>query len=152
MPAPLSEAEYDFIEQLGLAAEAGGLTRITARIWALLVISEEALAPAEMAALLQVSRASISMGLKALESLELLNIRTRPGDRQKYFEMREQPYTAMMQLQARRASTNLALVRAAMKKIEKPSAQKGLQDLEMFYNIVLEGHANMLTRLEGASS
>jgi DNA-binding transcriptional regulator GbsR (MarR family) len=152
MPISLSQAESDFVEQLGLVAESGGLTRITGRIWALLIVSEEALAPAEIATLLQVSRASVSMGLKALESLELLNTRTRPGERQSFFEMREQPYTAMMRLQGRRAAANVALVRGALEKIDKPSAQKGLQDLQSFYTIVLEGHASMLAKLEERSS
>jgi DNA-binding transcriptional regulator GbsR (MarR family) len=152
MPGTLSPAESDFVEQLGLVAESAGLTRITGRIWALLIVSEEALAPAEIATLLQVSRASISVGLKTLESLELLHTRTRPGDRQSYFEMREQPYTAMMQLQGRRAAANLAMVRGALDRITKPSARKGLQDLEFFYATVLEGHAGMLAKLEGRSS
>lgn len=151
MPSPLSPAEIDFIEQLGHQAESAGLTRITGRIWGLLVVSAEALAPAEIATLLQVSRASISVGLKTLESLELLHTRTRPGDRQSYFEMREHPYTAMMQLQGRRAAANLALVRGALDKITTPAARKGLQDLESFYAIMLEGHAAMLAKLEERS-
>ncbi|MGL4566708.1 MAG: GbsR/MarR family transcriptional regulator [Halioglobus sp.] len=152
MPSPLSPAELDFIEQLGHQAESAGLTRITGRIWGLLVVSEEAVAPAEIATLLQVSRASISVGLRTLDSLELLHARTRPGDRQSYFEMREHPYTAMMQLQGRRAAANLALVRSALGKITKPAARKGLQDLESFYAIMLEGHAGMIAKLEGRSA
>ncbi|MDH4039698.1 MAG: hypothetical protein OEW92_04325 [Gammaproteobacteria bacterium] len=151
MPSPLSQAESDFVEQLGLAAESGGLTRITGRIWGLLIVSEDALAPAEIAELLQVSRASVSMGLKALESLELLHTRTRPGERQSYFEMREHPYAAMMQVGAKRAAANVALVRGALEKIEKPLARKGLRDLDKFYTIMLEGHADMLAKLEERS-
>jgi DNA-binding transcriptional regulator GbsR (MarR family) len=152
VPGVLSLAETEFIEQLGLVAESGGLTRIAGRVWALLIISGKALAPGDIAQRLKVSRASVGTGLKALESLELLTIRSKAGDRQSYFEMREQPYTAMMRLHARRAAANTATVRDAMKKIKNPAARKGLQDLESFYTIVLEGHTTMLARLETLQS
>ncbi|MEZ5502215.1 MAG: hypothetical protein R3E50_06000 [Halioglobus sp.] len=148
VPAALSPAESDFIEQLGLVAESGGLTRITGRVWALLIVSGKALAPADIARQLQVSRASVGTGLKTLESLDLITIRSRAGDRQSYFEMREHPYTAMMQSQVRRAAANTAMVRDALQAIRSPASRKGLQDLESFYTIVLEGHTAMLARLE----
>jgi DNA-binding transcriptional regulator GbsR (MarR family) len=148
MPFQLSQAETEFIDQLGLLAESGGLTRITGRIWALLIVSGEALAPAEIAELLQVSRASVGTGLKMLESLELLATRTRAGERQSYFELREKPYAAMMQAQTKRAAANIAVVQKAVDKIRRPAARRGLQDLESFYRIVLAGHLNMLAQLE----
>jgi len=151
MPHTLSQAESNFIEQLGLVADTDGLTRITGRIWGLLIVSGQALAPAEIARLLQVSRASVSMGLKMLESLELLNTRTRAGERQSYYEIREQPYTAMMKAQAKRAAAHAAVVHKAIEQIDNPGARKGLQDLEAFYSIVLEGHARMLAQLEARS-
>jgi len=152
VPVTLSEAETDCIEQLGLVAETGGLTRITGRIWALLIVSAEALAPAEIAELLQVSRASVSTSLKMLESLEFLNIRTRAGERQSYYEMRDSPYKAMMQAQARRTANNVAVVRRVLDQIEKPGARKGLQELETFYTVMLEGFGCMLEQLEERSS
>lgn len=148
MASALSSAETEFIEQLGLVAESGGLTRITGRVWALLIISGKPLAPSDIAHRLKVSRASVGTGLKALEALELLTIRSKAGDRQSYFAMREQPYTAMMQLHVRRAAANTATVRDALKKIKNPASRKGLQDLESFYSIVLEGHTTMLAQLK----
>jgi DNA-binding transcriptional regulator GbsR (MarR family) len=152
VPIALSQPEKDFIEQLGLVAETGGLTRITGRVWALLIVSGKALAPADIAQHLKVSRASVGTSLKFLESLELLNIVSKPGDRQSYFEMRKQPYTAMMRLQAKRAVANAAMVRNALDSIKNPASRKGLQDLESFYSIVLDGHTSMLARLEALQS
>ena len=148
MPASRLQAESEFIEQLGFAAESSGLTRITGRVWALLIVSGKALAPGEIAERLEVSRASVGTGLKTLESLQLLNVRARAGDRQSYFELRDKPYAAMMQLYARRAAANAALARDALAKIKNPSSHKGLADLESFYAIVLEGHISMLEKLE----
>jgi DNA-binding transcriptional regulator GbsR (MarR family) len=148
----LSQAEADFIDQLGLVAETGGLTRITGRIWALLIVSEHPLAPAEIADLLQVSRASVSSGLKMLESLEFLNVRTRAGERQSYYEMRDSPYQAMMQTQARRTAANIAVVRRLLSQIDNPGARKGLRELELFYSIMLDGFDTMLARLQERST
>jgi DNA-binding transcriptional regulator GbsR (MarR family) len=150
--ASLSQAQRDFIEQLGLIAETGGLTRITGRVWALLIVSGRALAPGDIAEQLQVSRASVGTGLKVLEAMELLAIRSKAGDRQSYFEMREHPYTAMMQMQVRRAAANASLVRNALETIKTPASRKGLKDLESFYTIVQEGHASMLSKLEELQS
>lgn len=148
MPNVISKPERDFIEQLGLVAESGGLTRITGRVWALLIISGKGLSPGEIAKQLKVSRASVGAGLKVLESLELVAIRSRTGDRQSYFEMREHPYTAMMRVQARRAVANAVMVRNALDTIKNTAARKSLQDLESFYAIVLDGHSSMLEQLE----
>lgn len=124
-------------------AEADGLTRITGRMWGLLVVSGKALAPAQIASALRISRASVSLNMKALETFDLVELQTRPGDRQKYYAMRAHPYTAMIEALARRTAASGAMVRAALKNIERPQARRRLKDLCKFYEIMESGYQAM---------
>lgn len=148
MPEQLSQPERNFIERLGLIAESGGLTRITGRIWGLLIVSGKALASAEIAEALQISRGSVSMNIKQLESFDLLDARTRAGDRQTYYAMRAHPYMSMIQAQAKRTAEYTAVVRNALEEITCPEARKRLEDLAAFYEITGQGYGFMLERLE----
>ncbi len=147
MPLTLSAQETEFIDQLGQVAEAGGMTRITGRIWGLLVICGEPVAPAEIAQLLQVSRASVSSSIRILEAQDLLAISTRPGDRQRYFAMREQPYRSMIQQHAKRVADHIDVVERALKQIDRPEARERLRDLDRFYKVMHAGYAGMLAEL-----
>ena len=89
----LSEAETDFIERMGINAEADGQARITGRIWALLMVVARDLTSAEIADTLMVSRGSVSINLRLLESLKIIERRSKPGKRETYFGMCEHPYT-----------------------------------------------------------
>lgn len=148
MAATLTNAETDFIERLGLIAESGGLTRISGRIWGLLVVSGKALAPIEIAQMLQVSRASVSMGIKTLSTLEVVEPKTKAGMRHTYFAIREHPYISMLQALVKRANADTAMVRNAMAAIQRPEARKRLKDLATFYSIMGAGYQSMLEQLE----
>lgn len=148
MRESMTNAENDFIDRLGLIAEAGGLTRISGRIWGLLLIAGKALAPAEIAEALQISRASVSMNLKTLSILEVIEPKTKAGDRQTFFAMREHPYISMLQALTKRANTDAGVVRNALAAIQRPEAHRRLQDLATFYEIMEEGYRSMLQRLE----
>ena len=147
MALKLSAQESEFIDQLGQVAESGGMTRITGWIWGLLVICGEALAPAEIARILQISRASVSSSIRILEAQDLLVITTRPGDRQRYFAMREQPYRSMVQQHAKRAAAHIDVVQRALKQIDRPEARQRLRDLDRFYKVMQSGYASMLAEL-----
>ncbi|CAH1194506.1 conserved hypothetical protein [Candidatus Nitrotoga sp. BS] len=144
----LTNEENDFIDRLGLIAESGGLTRISGRIWGLLIVTGKAHAPIEIAEILQISRASISMALKTLQTLELVELKTKAGTRHTYFAMREHPYVSMLQAHSKQAKANTTVVTNAMKAIQRPEARKRLEDLETFYKIMDEGYLSMLSRLE----
>ncbi len=143
MAESFTASENAFIERLGFMAEADGLTRITGRIWGLLVVSGKAMAPAQIAGALKISRASVSLNMKALETFDLVELQTRPGDRQKYYAMRARPYAAMIEALARRTAASSAMVRGALKCIERPEARRRLKDLCKFYEIMEAGYHAM---------
>lgn len=86
----------EFVERLGLVAQADGLPRIAGRIMGFLVIYGGPFSFTELAERLKVSRGSISTNTRLLEHLGVIERVTRPGERQDYFQIRSQPYEALL--------------------------------------------------------
>lgn len=63
-----------------------GFNRTVGQMFALLVFTEEPLNADQIAAALSVSRGNVSMGIKELQSWQLLRSITLPGDRKDYFK------------------------------------------------------------------
>lgn len=99
----MSEAEEievtrsDFIEKVGLIAQAEGLPRIAGRVFGLLVFDGEAVSFSDLATKLQVSRASISTSIRLLEERGVIKRLTKPGMRQDFFQLAANPYQTMLE-------------------------------------------------------
>jgi len=76
-----------FIETMGLTLESEGLPRIAGRIFGLLLLSEDALSLDDLAAELQVSKASVSTNTRLLEQRGVLEQVGRPADRRDYYRV-----------------------------------------------------------------
>ncbi len=96
MAKPLSQTRCDFIEKVGLKSQSEGLPRIAGRVLGLLIWDGEAIAFGELAQKLQVSRGSISSATRILEDRRLIKRTTKPGQRQDYFQLAENPYAQML--------------------------------------------------------
>ncbi|MDX1956944.1 MAG: helix-turn-helix domain-containing protein [Leptospiraceae bacterium] len=83
----LTPETYRFIEKLGLFHEKYGLPRIGGMIVGLLMISEDALSPEEIARLLGVSRSSISTNLNMLKLVGFLESIRIPGSRKEFIRL-----------------------------------------------------------------
>jgi len=62
-----------------------GINRTVGQMYALLVLSPEPLTADQMAESLGFSRSNVSMGLKELQSWELVKLQHIPGDRKEYY-------------------------------------------------------------------
>jgi len=144
----LSEAETDFIERMAINAEADGQARITGRIWALLMVVARDLTSAEIADTLIVSRGSVSTNLKMLESLKIIERRSKPGERETYFGMCEHPYEALIKQFIERFAGHRRILEAAAGKMERPQGQQNVANLARFYELQERGHRYMLEELE----
>jgi len=91
-----------FIEQTGLITQVEGLPRIAGRVFGMLIFDGEAIAFADLATHLQVSRASISTSVRLLEERGLVRRLTKPGERQDYFQLAPAPYATMLEGLSRR--------------------------------------------------
>lgn len=131
----------EFVERMGVMAEADGLPRIAGRLMALLVLEGGPFSFTTLAERLQVSRASISTNTRLLEQLGAIERVTRPGDRQDYFQIAPAPYVRLLEGYVERMSKArdfVAQTRARLPK-HQDGAHRRLHELEDFYRTSING-------------
>ncbi len=85
-PDPRTSAALDeFVERLAVAMETDGLPRIAGRIFALLLLSEQALSLDGIALSIGASKASASVNTRLLEQRGLIERVSHQGDRRDYY-------------------------------------------------------------------
>lgn len=98
MTKDIADVRSEFIEKIGLQAQGDGLPRIAGRLLGLLIWDGEAVAFGDLADQLQVSRGSISTATRILEDRRLIRRTAKPGQRQDYFQLSDNPYASMMEV------------------------------------------------------
>ncbi|MFY1594783.1 GbsR/MarR family transcriptional regulator [Micromonospora sp. WMMD737] len=87
----------DPAEHLALALTQGGMQRMTARVLAALLFTEQdTLTAGEIAELLIISSGSVSTALKSLTSVGLIEKVPAPGSRREHFRFREGAWATLM--------------------------------------------------------
>lgn len=81
-----NKAKSDFIEAWGSMGSVWGINTSTARVHALLMVTEEPLGLDEIADQLQISRGNASMCLKELRTWGVIRKAAVPGDRKDYYQ------------------------------------------------------------------
>lgn len=84
-----SSEELEFVETVGLYFDAMGIPRIGGRIFGLLVLSPRPLSLDEIAQILGISRASVSINTRFFISNGSMEIRAVAGDRRQYYAMKK---------------------------------------------------------------
>ena len=85
-PSLLPPLNREFIAHFGEMGSRWGINRTVGQIYALLFVSPQAMNADDIAERLELSRSSVSMGLKELQAWRLVRLRHLPGDRREYFE------------------------------------------------------------------
>ena len=127
-----------FIEMLGHPAEADGLPRLTGQVWALLVLSEEPISAGAIADRLKISRGSVSTNTRLLETIGMSERRSKPGDRQTYYAMRDEPYSGFAEQAAERSAGNAHKVRSVAATLDNGIVGQRLRNLVTFYEAMAE--------------
>jgi DNA-binding transcriptional regulator GbsR (MarR family) len=83
----VQRATERFIEQVGLNAEADGLSRIAGRLFGALLLSDEPRSLDELAEELGVSKASVSTDARRLLERGVVQRVGKPGDRKDYYQL-----------------------------------------------------------------
>ncbi|MEV0809594.1 MarR family transcriptional regulator [Micromonospora sp. NPDC050200] len=87
-------------ERLALTLAEGGLQRMTARVLAALLFTEqETMTAGEMAEALSISSGSVSTALKSLIGVGLIERVPAPGSRREHFRIREGAWATLMSTQ-----------------------------------------------------
>ncbi|ARM84514.1 hypothetical protein LL273_16570 [Marinobacter salarius] len=148
----LTESDARFIERMGQLAQAEGLSRIAGQIWAVLIVSDDPVSSSELVGLLRVSKASVSTNTCFLERLGIVERRSALGERQYFFSIRPNPYTAFLEGQIKRYATAKSVVAEAKSTITNDRTRAKLADLEKFYGMYYQSLSDLLEHLNVQAS
>ncbi|MEE4244035.1 MAG: MarR family transcriptional regulator [Kangiellaceae bacterium] len=91
-----------FVAHFGEMGSRWGFNRTVGQMLALIVLSEQPLNADQIAEALGVSRGNVSMGLKELQSWQLIRTHPQPGDRKDYFRPKGSIWELALQVLAER--------------------------------------------------
>lgn len=111
-----------FVEQLGMAAEADGFTRIAGRVFGYLLLSDEPRSLDEIAESLGVSKASASTDARRLLQRGVVQRVGRPGDRRDYYQIAPDFFARLTEHRVQRWRRMRDLVAQARRRIPAQSA------------------------------
>ncbi|CAN7287171.1 GbsR/MarR family transcriptional regulator [Rhizobacter sp. LjRoot28] len=138
--ATLTPLVRSFVSHFGEMGSRWGINRTVGQIYALIFMSPRPVNADEIAEALEFSRSNVSMGLKELQSWQLVNLRHLPGDRREYFDAPTDAWeifrTLAEQRRRREIEPTLSMLRSAL--LDQPSSEedriaqermKGMHDL-----------------------
>ncbi|UTF60351.1 GbsR/MarR family transcriptional regulator [Gilvimarinus sp. DA14] len=132
--SPLIES---FVRHFGEMGSRWGINRTVGQMYAYIVLSDEPVNADELASELKVSRSNVSMGLKELQSWNLVRLMHVPGDRKDYFTAPEDVWEIAMTLinerRKREIDPTLTVMRDLLMENPRSSgdqyAQKRIEDM-----------------------
>jgi DNA-binding transcriptional regulator GbsR (MarR family) len=139
--AGAEEQERDWvIEQMGLACEADGFTRIAGRIFGLLLLSAEPYSLDDIADILDISKASASTEARRLLDRNFVLRHMIEGDRRDYYEMAPDFFRALMHIRVSHWSRMHQLANSARDRISDlpPTVQDRLDYVNTATEFILE--------------
>jgi DNA-binding transcriptional regulator GbsR (MarR family) len=120
--APLTQR---FVLHFGEMGSRWGINRTVGQIYALLYVSPRALNADDIGDALAFSRSNVSMGLKELQSWNLVRLQHLPNDRREYFQAPDDVWAIFRTLaeerRKREIDPTLSMLRDAL--MEQPSGQ-----------------------------
>lgn len=140
MSPSLTPLVRSFVAHFGEMGSRWGINRTVGQIYALIYVAPQPLNADEIADALEFSRSNVSMGLKELQSWQLVKLRHLAGDRREYFEAPGDAWEVFRTLaeerRRREIEPTLTMLRNAL--LEEPSTpedrhaqkrMKGMHDL-----------------------
>jgi DNA-binding transcriptional regulator GbsR (MarR family) len=147
-PLALSPDIQRFIEAFGGYFTQYGLPRIAGRLLGLVLVVEGPLTLDDMAAALDVSRASISTNVRLLESIGFMERVTVPRDRRDYYRCSADPWEARMRSSLIQLDVLRAIARRGLTATtgQDTYARARLEELTELCDFLLEEEVGMLQR------
>jgi DNA-binding transcriptional regulator GbsR (MarR family) len=149
----LSSLQQDFVLHFGEMGSRWGINRTVGQIYALLFLSEQPLNAETITAALGVSRSNTSMGLKELQSWNLVRLRHVPGDRRDYFTTPDDLWEIVRTLVAERRKREIDPTLTTLRELEMrgetgdPYAEARIAELRELIEMMTQFHDEM-SRLE----
>jgi len=142
----MDKVAEEFIEQMGLHAQADGLPRTAGRMFGFFVMEGGTHSFSELAEKLRVSRGSISTNAKILESFGAIERTSRPGDRQDYFRLADDPFSRMLRISLTRIQRAEQLAEKTRDGLPQAArdARARLKEMLSFYSIASRSTQDVL--------
>jgi DNA-binding transcriptional regulator GbsR (MarR family) len=126
---PLCEA---FVLHFGEMGSRWGINRTVGQIYAVLFVAERPLCADDIVERLGISRSNVSMGLKELQSWNLVRLRSVPGDRREFFATPEDIYAIVRTLiderKKREIDPTLSMLRELLMRSPDSDAERHAQE------------------------
>jgi DNA-binding transcriptional regulator GbsR (MarR family) len=126
---PLCEA---FVLHFGEMGSRWGINRTVGQIYAVLFVAERPLCADDIVERLGISRSNVSMGLKELQSWNLVRLRSVPGDRREFFATPEDIYAIVRTLiderKKREIDPTLSMLRELLMRSPDSEAERHAQE------------------------
>ena len=144
----MNEAAERFIERMGFMLEDEGMPRIAGRLLGFLMLEEGAFSLDQLAAALQVSKASISTNARLLEAHGLIERAGSPGDRRDFYRLGNDPWDRMLQVGARKweAARQMFTESEAALPEEMEVGRRRLVEAEQFHLLMIDEAERLLER------
>jgi len=147
----ISEKNQSFVYHFGEMGSKWGFNRTVGQMYALLVISENPLTANELASGLSISRGNVSMGIKELQSWQLVQVCHVPGDRKEYYRaigsVWDMANTVFEERRKREVDPTLSVLRNLLLETPKDDsevyAQQRMQDIHDLLEMVTQWAAEL---------
>lgn len=114
----LTSYQESFVLHFGEMGSRWGINRTVGQIYALLYISKDPLNADDITEALKISRSNTSMGLKELQSWQLVRLQHKTGDRRDYFTSPDDVWeifqTLLVERRKREVEPTLSMIRDAL--------------------------------------
>jgi DNA-binding transcriptional regulator GbsR (MarR family) len=147
----ISAQNQSFVYHFGEMGSRWGFNRTVGQMYALLVITEAPVCANDLASGLNISRGNVSMGIKELQSWQLIQVSHIPGDRKEYYSaigsIWDMANTVFKERRKREIDPTLSLLRTSL--LEKPTdasdeyAQSKMQEIHDLLEMVTEWAAEL---------
>ncbi|MDB2407766.1 GbsR/MarR family transcriptional regulator [Jannaschia sp.] len=145
----LTSLQQDFILHFGEMGSRWGINRTVGQIYALLFLSEQPLNAETITTALRISRSNTSMGLKELQSWNLVRLRHTPGDRRDYFTTPDDLWEIVRTLVAERRKREIDPTLTQLRELEMrgetgdPYAEARIAELREMIEMMTQFHDEM---------
>ena len=145
---PLCEA---FVLHFGEMGNRWGINRTVGQIYAVLFVAERPLCADDIVERLGVSRSNVSMGLKELQSWNLLRLRSVAGDRREFFSTPDDLYAIVRTLVEERKKREIdptlsmlreLLMRTPLSETER-HAQQRMRDMHELIELMTQWYSDV---------
>jgi len=140
-----------FVLHFGEMGSRWGINRTVGQIYALLYLSKEPLNADDIVERLGVSRSNVSIGLKELQSWNLVRLQHKPGDRRDYFATPDDIWqivrTLVEERKKREIDPTMTLLREVLMQepasVEERHAQERMREMHDLFELLTGWYADV---------